>query len=82
MDCQRDGCSNPVIPPRRKFCSEQCGRMAHRQKNLKLMAAERQILKNLHRDRKVRSCLVCGNEFMSDGPWNRQCPRCKKRAAY
>ncbi|HUU70330.1 MAG TPA: hypothetical protein VM223_04500 [Planctomycetota bacterium] len=56
--------------------------MAHRQKNLRLMAAERQILRNLHRDRRVRSCLVCGGEFMSDGPWNRQCPRCKKRTAY
>ena len=25
---------------------------------------------------KPRSCLQCGNEFESQGPWNRICPRC------
>lgn len=26
--------------------------------------------------RKIRSCLMCGKNFKSEGPHNRRCPRC------
>jgi len=30
---------------------------------------------------KVRPCLGCDANFLSEGPWNRKCPRCLKREA-
>ena len=32
--------------------------------------------------RKPRTCLRCGREFMSAGPWNRRCERCERRDDY
>ena len=31
-------------------------------------------------DRELRKCLGCGKEFLSQGPWNRLCGECRKRA--
>lgn len=34
--------------------------------------------RKLRKQRKRRRCLRCGKLFMSEGPWNRICPRCAK----
>ena len=33
------------------------------------------------RSRKIRTCLMCGKGFRSDGPHNRRCARCNHRVA-
>lgn len=30
-------------------------------------------------NRRVRTCLMCGKDFKSEGPHNRRCPRCNCR---
>lgn len=32
--------------------------------------------------RKMRVCLACGREFLSEGPGNRRCERCKEDPIY
>jgi hypothetical protein len=80
MICQRDGCSRPVPPGRRKYCSVECSKIVNRRS-----AAERSRLRAqaYRRERMVkyapRNCLSCSSSFMSEGPWNRICPSCGDR---
>jgi tRNA(Ile2) C34 agmatinyltransferase TiaS len=30
-------------------------------------------------NRRIRTCLMCGRGFRSEGPHNRRCPRCNRR---
>lgn|GEM_PF-3340605 len=77
MICQRDGCSRPVPPGRRKYCSVECSKIVNRRS-----AAERSRLRAqaYRQDRLVkyapRLCLSCRSTFMSEGPWNRICNTC------
>ena len=73
--CERDGCENLVPYPRRQYCSVECGKIANRERG-KLM--ERPSVRTRFSKRKYRTCLSCPREFLSDGPWNRICPRCTK----
>ena len=80
MICQRDGCSRPVPPGRRKYCSVECSKIVNRRS-----AAERSRLRAqaYRRERMVkyapRTCLSCGEAFLSEGPWNRICGDCRER---
>lgn len=80
MICQRDGCSRPVPPGRRKYCSVECSKIVNRRS-----AAERSRLRAqaYRRERMVkyapRTCLSCGEGFLSEGPWNRICGGCRER---
>jgi len=80
MVCQREGCSRPVPPGRRKYCSVECSKIVNRRS-----AAERSRLRAqaYRRERMVkyapRTCLSCGERFMSEGPWNRICGLCGER---
>jgi len=79
--CARRGCNKPVLAPRRKFCSVLCGRLSHRQRQIDLLKDEtvRQAQRN-KATRKQRTCLRCDRTFMSEGNWNRVCPRCARNA--
>ncbi len=33
------------------------------------------------RSMRERSCMTCGGDFVSQGPWNRMCKRCREWAA-
>ena len=80
MICQRDGCSRPVPPGRRKYCSVECSKIVNRRS-----AAERSRVRAqaYRRERMVkyapRKCLSCGEAFLSEGPWNRICGDCGER---
>ena len=80
MICQREGCSRPVPPGRRKYCSVECSKIVNRRS-----AAERSRLRAeaYRHDRMVkyapRTCLSCGASFLSEGPWNRICGACSER---
>jgi len=80
MICQRDGCSRPVPPGRRKYCSVECSKIVNRRS-----AAERsrQRAHAYRRERMVRyaprTCLSCTRSFLSEGPWNRICGACGER---
>lgn len=78
MICQRPGCSNEVPAGRRKYCCEACSRIANRQRVLAAAHVLRMATDGENLDVKPRLCLVCGRHFLSDGPWNRICPRCKR----
>jgi len=78
--CSLEGCENEVPMGRRKYCSERCAqaansRMSARRQRKRLMALSRERLPQ-HDYRARRSCLVCDEQFDSEGPWNRICPRC------
>ena len=72
--CERDGCENLVPYPRRQYCSVECGRVANRQRGKLMDKPSVRVGGTL----KPRTCLKCNKKFMSDGPWNRHCPKCKK----
>jgi hypothetical protein len=80
MICQREGCSRPVPPGRRKYCSVECSKIVNRHS-----AAERSRLRAqaYRRERTVkyapRICLSCSTSFLSEGPWNRICSGCRER---
>jgi hypothetical protein len=80
--CERPGCNRPLPEGRRKYCSDACGRTASRIK----CAAENGFLRHTtaveHLELKERVCLSCRSSFLSDGPWNRICPRCKRRESH
>jgi len=79
MICQREGCNRVVPPGRRKYCSEDCSKIVNRRS-----AAERSRLRAqaYRRERMVkyapRTCLSCGENFLSEGPWNRICAACSE----
>ena len=72
-------CGKPVYTPRRQYCSTACGRLANRQAHADRANTYVEQLERYF-DRKSRTCLVCGCEFQSEGPWNRQCLKCLARA--
>ncbi len=80
MICQREGCSRPVPPGRRKYCSVECSKIVNRRS-----ATEQSRLRaqTYRRERLVkyspRNCLSCGASFLSEGPWNRICAACTER---
>jgi len=80
--CLRPGCNNPVPPGRRKYCSAACSRAVNRQKAAAAAHAVRVTAESDNLDIKLRECLSCGAGFLSDGPWNRICSRCKRREGH
>ncbi len=80
MTCQRPGCNNPIPPGRRKYCSDRCARIVNRD-SAEARARRRAaaILAKGGREVRKRLCLGCGRYFLSEGPWNRICPRCSER---
>ena len=79
MICRREDCNNVVPPGRRKYCCAECGKIAHRRKAAMELSLSRARSQSDHLDVKVRICLRCNTRFRSDGPWNRLCPKCKRR---
>lgn len=51
--------------------------VSHLQNQLSNMQQNETLLKNRSQE-KERECLKCEREFMSKGPWNRICSRCKR----
>ena len=76
--CGRPGCTNPIIPPQRRYCSPFCSRQVHRRLSIERAAEAMQPLLPHNTQQKVRTCLRCNHEFMSDGPGHRKCPKCSK----
>ena len=78
MTCQREGCNKPIPPNRTKYCCERCSKIANSRR-----ANERSRRKRLQWSapgsdkRAPRVCLSCDELFMSEGPWNRICGKCK-----
>ena len=79
MICNREGCDNEVPAGRRKYCCSQCGKIAHRRMAALELTQNRVRSQDEHLDVKSRTCLRCNTRFKSDGPWNRLCPKCKRR---
>jgi len=65
-------CGKPVFPPQRDYCSHACGVEMHRRK---WWEAHRPQVRHSP-EQKLRVCLRCETEFMSDHPGNRICPKC------
>ena len=80
LKCKREGCENVVPPGRRMFCCDDCAKLYHRHRRcpgaLRLMGKLNVL------DAAVRTCLSCNEQFLSDGPWNRLCDKCKRREVY
>lgn len=80
MYCLRAGCGKPVPDGRRKYCSDRCGRIVNR--DTSAARARRRYTALSTRGGKevaVRTCLSCDNPFLSEGSWNRICPRCTEK---
>jgi ribosomal protein S27AE/predicted nucleic acid-binding Zn ribbon protein len=79
--CQNPGCNNPIPPGRRRFCSDKCARhfRAVRAQARQLEAEEQARLSIEPPDLKERTCMKCGKKFLSDGPGNRLCPKCRRQ---
>ena len=78
MKCARQGCNNIIPPAKRKYCSEQCSKLANQDR----LSRRKEPIgpdDSRLRHRKTRVCLMCGKSFMSSGPWNRLCPVCKQK---
>ena len=80
MVCQRSSCGKPVPDGRRKYCSDRCGRIVNRDSAI-ARARRRTAAIEAHGGPQVavRICLSCDRPFLSEGPWNRICPRCGER---
>jgi len=78
--CQRPGCGKPVPEGRRKYCSDKCARIVNRD-SAGARARRRQAAIAAKGGPNVgaRICLSCDRSFLSEGPWNRICPRCSER---
>ena len=76
--CARQGCTNPVIPPRRDYCSMACSRKAGRKSSIQRAAETMSTVELDPAAKAIRICLRCNAEFSSWGPGNRICPRCTK----
>jgi len=72
-------CGKPIPPRRREWCSDACGRKFHSSKERVQYQPHPYMLKRMRATRKRRACLGCGKTFMSEGNWNRFCPRCAAR---
>ena len=69
-----------------KYCSA-CALIAQRRKKREWRKRKTALRKRPAREqnrfqKKPRSCLACGKEFMSAGPWNRRCPACRHDEAF
>lgn len=80
MICQRPGCGRPIPDGRRKYCSDRCARVVNRD-SAAARARRRQAAIAAKGGPHVgmRICLSCDAPFLSEGPWNRICPRCSER---
>jgi len=81
MNCERPGCGQNIPVNRRRYCSDDCSRQVHRGRARELILARRAAAEREPLEQATRSCLGCGRMFLSSGPWNRFCSRCKKRTA-
>lgn len=82
MICQRQGCNRQVPAGRRKYCSEECAAIVNKQSAA--IRSQRYYRMTFAKRKKVytpRICLSCGEEFKSEGPWNRICSDCAQRNA-
>ena len=77
--CARQGCTNPVIPPRRQYCSMACCRKATRNQSHQRAAETTRAVELNSTDKAIRICLRCNARFPSWGPGNRICPACTKK---
>ena len=80
MICQRSSCGKPVPDGRRKYCCDRCGRIVNRDSST-ARARRRTAAIEARGGPQVaaRICLSCDRPFLSEGPWNRICPRCGER---
>ena len=80
MVCQRPGCGKPIPDGRRKYCSDRCARIVNRD-SATARARRRAAAIRAKGGPEVgrRICLACNRTFLSEGPWNRICPRCSER---
>jgi len=78
--CQRPGCGNTVPDGRRKYCCDRCGRVVNRD-SATARARRRTMILEAKGGPNVapRVCLACNRPFLSEGAWNRICPRCNER---
>lgn len=79
--CQREGCGKPIPTGRRKYCCDECCTIANRANERAREREEIDCLRRRQRERskaKLRVCLRCGDEFLSWGPGNRRCAKCKR----
>lgn len=78
--CDGPGCTKAIPAGRRLYCSVECGK---RRGSRIAAVAQSANFKRLHGDKDIglRTCLRCDNKmFLSEGPWNRFCPKCANRA--
>jgi len=71
-------CGEPVISPRRDYCSRACSLKAARKNNIQRAVETTRAVELNSTDKAIRICLRCNAEFSSWGPGNRICPRCTK----
>ena len=71
-------CGEPVIPPRRDYCSRACSLKAGRKQSIQRKAETMRAVELDPAAKAIRTCLRCNAEFSSWGPGNRICPRCTK----
>ena len=82
MKCQRSGCDQQVPRNRRKYCSDQCRYKAMVERRARSRKRRINVGPNGRGSQvKPRTCLGCGVEFLSEGPWNRLCDSCAHRNA-
>ena len=78
--CKLEECDNYVREPQVDYCSTKC-RKRDDKKPYSSPAGYRN--RNLNPDKnpkvKMRECLSCDISFLSEGPWNRICPRCSEK---
>ena len=72
--CANPTCTHLVEKPKRIYCSVTC-----RREHYKLNEKSSKTTPNSKA--KPRICLSCDKTFLSEGPWNRICPRCSERNA-
>jgi len=78
MKCAREGCNNKIPPNNRKYCSAKCRKIVNQKRayEQRKQLSQRPPSRRL-RQQKVRTCLGCNKEFLSEGPWNRFCQNCQ-----
>jgi len=79
--CQNPECDKPIPPGRRKYCSDKCGDLVNKtdyNERHKRPSAGYRKRHLTGKDAGARICLSCERTFLSEGPWNRICPRCSE----
>ena len=74
-------CGTPCEGRYRVVCSPACARVRNKRANRAVQAHRRARLLRGAAGLKPanRECMMCHKPFLSEGPWNRRCPRCEKR---